>query len=96
MFDVSFAAALFGTAHLFIHPVLLSGNVVYEQYAAQPARLFGLSALADQHSAGVVMTFEQVATLGTFLLVLLRPGLFGKLLPRRSAIDAAQRIPAAP
>jgi cytochrome c oxidase assembly factor CtaG len=70
---VVFAGALFATAHLFIHPVLFSGKAVYGTYASQPDRLFGLSPLADQHLAGFVMTVAQVVTLGTFLLLVLRP-----------------------
>jgi putative membrane protein len=71
---ILYAGALFGAAHLFIHPVLLSGSAVYGSYTAQPHRLLGLSPLADQHWAGLVMTVEQMVTLGVFLLVLLRHG----------------------
>jgi putative membrane protein len=71
---ILFAAALIATAHLFIHPVLLGGRAVYPAYAAEPHRIFGLSPLADQHWAALVMTGEQIVTLGVFLLVLLRPG----------------------
>jgi cytochrome c oxidase assembly factor CtaG len=72
---VLFAVALFATAHLAVHPVLFAGRALYTPYVAQPHRLFGLDPLADQHWAGIVMTVEQVVTLGAFLLVLLRPGL---------------------
>jgi cytochrome c oxidase assembly factor CtaG len=70
---ILFAAALIATAHLFIHPVLLSGRVVYGAYAAQPHRLLGFSPLSDQHWAALVMSAEQILTLGVFLLVSLRP-----------------------
>jgi len=72
---ILFAGGLIAAAHLFIHPVLLSGRAVYPSYANQPDRLLGLSPLADQHWAAFVMSVEQIATLGVFLLVLLRPGL---------------------
>jgi cytochrome c oxidase assembly factor CtaG len=70
---VLFAGALIAVAHLFIHPVLLSGRAVYPSYARQPERLLGLSPLADQHWAAFVMSVEQLATLAVFLLLLLRP-----------------------
>jgi putative membrane protein len=70
---ILFAGALIAAAHLFIHPVLLSGRTVYPSYAHQPDRLLGFSALEDQHWAALVMSVEQIATLGVFLLLLLRP-----------------------
>jgi putative membrane protein len=70
---ILFAGALIAAAHLFIHPVLLSSRAVYPSYAHQPDRLLGLSPLADQHWAAFVMSVEQIATLGVFLLLLLRP-----------------------
>jgi putative membrane protein len=76
---VVYAGALFATAHLFIHPVLFSSRAVYGSYAAQPHRLLGLSPVTDQHWAGLVMSLDQVVTLGIFLLLLLRPGLLGRL-----------------
>jgi putative membrane protein len=77
---ILYAGALVATAHLFIHPVLLSDKAFYPAYASQPQRLFGLSPLSDQHWAALVMTVEQLLTLGVFLLLLLRPGF-----PRLSA-----------
>jgi putative membrane protein len=85
-----YAGALFGAAHLFIHPVLLSGSAVYGSYAAQPHRLLGLSPVADQHWAGLVMTVEQVVTLGLFLLVLLRQGASPAFV-NRTALPSRQR-----
>jgi putative membrane protein len=83
---ILYAGALFATAHLFIHPVLLSGSAVYDSYASQPHRLLNLSPVADQHWAALVMTVEQVFTLGVFLLVLLRPG------PTRLSVDRAAPV----
>jgi hypothetical protein len=42
----------------------------YDVYAEQPERLFGLSPLADQKLAGLVMMGEQLMTLGVALVVL--------------------------
>ena len=54
------------SAVLFLVPTPL-----YPAYAAQPARLFGLSALQDQQLAGLVMMGEQLLTLGTCVAILL-------------------------
>jgi cytochrome c oxidase assembly factor CtaG len=78
---ILFAGSLVAAAHLFIHPVLLSGRAVYPAYAEQPDRLLGLSPLADQHWAAFVMSIEQIVTLGVFLLLLLRPQLSGDSAP---------------
>jgi cytochrome c oxidase assembly factor CtaG len=43
----------------------------YDVYVDQPHRLFGLSPLADQKLAGLVMMIEQSATLGAAIVVLL-------------------------
>jgi cytochrome c oxidase assembly factor CtaG len=72
---VLYAGALFVAAHLLVHPALLASSVVYGAYASQSHWLLGLSPLADQHLAAAVMTVTQVATLGIFLLLVLRPGL---------------------
>jgi putative membrane protein len=71
---VLYAGALFVAAHVLVHPVLLSSRVVYDAYASASHRLLGLSPLADQHLAAVVMTVSQVAALGLFLLFALRSG----------------------
>jgi putative membrane protein len=93
---ILYAGALFATAHVLIHPVLLSSSAVYDSYASQPHRLLGLSPVADQHWAALVMTVEQVVTLGVFLLVLLRPGAarspsFGLFWYRRTGEGAQAR-----
>jgi putative membrane protein len=93
---ILYAGALFATAHLFIHPVLLSGSAVYGSYASQPHRLLGLSPVADQHWAGLVMTVEQVLTLGVFLLVLLRPGVSQPFLDRAALVSTHRRGGAGP
>jgi putative membrane protein len=88
---ILFAGALVAAAHLFIHPVLLSGRAVYGSYAEQPHRLLGLSPLSDQHWAALVMSVEQLLTLGVFLLVLLRPGLARPFVGRPAPVSA--RVP---
>lgn len=81
---ILYAGALVATAHLFIHPVLLSDKTFYPAYASQSHRLLGLSPLSDQHWAALVMTAEQLLTLGVFLLLLLRPGFARLSVGRRS------------
>jgi len=88
---ILYAGALVATAHLFIHPVLLSARAFYPAYAAQPHRLLGLSPLSDQHWAALVMTVEQLLTLGAFLALMLRPR-FGRLFVRRSG-DPTPELP---
>jgi len=66
-----YAAALFGTGHVLLHPVLFAAGVLYPSYAVQPHRVFGWSALADQHYAAFAMTADQVLTLGVFVVLLL-------------------------
>ena len=82
-----FAGALFLTGHLLVHPILFASGVVYRPYREQDERLLGLSPLADQHLAGLVMTVDQLLTLGTFVLVLLWPGLIRKSRRRAPATD---------
>src|SRR3954468_11892432 len=72
---VLYAACLFAAGHIVVHPILFGGGALYKPYVRQDERLLGLSALADQHWAGVTMTIDQVLTLGTLCLVLLWPHL---------------------
>jgi hypothetical protein len=44
---------------------------MYELYASQPDRLFGVSAAADQTRAALIMMGEQVLTLGTAAMLLM-------------------------
>jgi putative copper resistance protein D len=64
--------------------LLFSFRSYYPSYAAQAHRVFGLSPLADQRAAGLVMMGEQLLTTGTCIVVLL-------LIMRR---DALRRAPA--
>jgi cytochrome c oxidase assembly factor CtaG len=70
---VLYAACLFAAGHVVVHPILFGGGALYKPYVRQDERLLGLSPLADQHWAGIVMTVDQVLTLGTLCLVLLWP-----------------------
>jgi cytochrome c oxidase assembly factor CtaG len=72
---VLYAACLFGAGHLVVHPILFGGGALYKPYVHQDERLLGLSPLADQHWAGIVMTVDQLLTLGPLCLVLLWPHL---------------------
>jgi putative membrane protein len=85
---ILYAGALVATAHLLIHPVLLSDRAFYPAYASQPRRLLGLSPLSDQHWAALVMTVEQLLTLGAFLLLLLRPGLTRLFVGRPASVSS--------
>jgi putative membrane protein len=69
----AFGMFAFGTA--VVDGLLFSSAPVYSVYAAQPHRVFGLSALLDQRLGAVVMFAEQALTVGIALVVLLRPSL---------------------
>lgn len=68
-----FAFGLLVFGHPVVEALLLGHGVVYDVYAQQPHRLLGLSPLADQRLAALVMLVEQLATLGTCFVVLLWP-----------------------
>jgi cytochrome c oxidase assembly factor CtaG len=70
---VAFGMLAFGTA--VVDGLLFSPAPAYAVYAAQPHRVFGLSALLDQRLGAVVMFAEQALTVGIALVVLLRPSL---------------------
>jgi cytochrome c oxidase assembly factor CtaG len=79
----------FGTA---IADVLLfSLHPLYPSYAHQTHRVFSLSPLRDQRLAGLVMSVEQLLTLGTCAAVLLVPELRRR---RRRRMVVVRRQPA--
>lgn len=80
----AFGMFAFGTA--IVDGLLFSSAPAYTVYAAQPHRVFGLSALLDQRLAAVVMFAEQVLTVGTALVLLLRPAM------RASPSDAPSTV----
>jgi len=68
---MAFAGALFLAGQLLADVLFFASGPLYATYAAQPARLFGISAASDQQFASLVMMGEQLVTLGAFALVLL-------------------------
>lgn len=67
-----YALALFALGMLLANALVLSYRPLYPAYAAQDERLLGLSPLADQQAAALVMLAEQALTLGTLALIVLR------------------------
>jgi cytochrome c oxidase assembly factor CtaG len=67
---IGLAVVLFWIGQLLAYPFVFGFEPFYDVYAEQPERLFGLSPLADQKLAGVVMMAEQALTLGVGLVVL--------------------------
>jgi cytochrome c oxidase assembly factor CtaG len=68
---VLYAWALFVAGMAATHVILLDSTAHYPHYARQPTRVFGLSAVADQHWAAWVMTLEQVLAYATLTLLLI-------------------------
>ena len=81
---IGLAAVMLWMGQLLAYVFVFSFHPYYDVYAEQPERLFGLSPLADQKVAGVVMMAEQALTLGTALVLLL-------LAARRPRASAAPR-----
>ena len=67
------AAALFWLGTVLSDVLIFSFHPLYQSYASQPDRLFGLSPVRDQQLAGIVMMSEQFLSLGTCCLFLLLP-----------------------
>ena len=67
-----YAALLFWTGQILAYVIAFSPEVLYDPYADQTERLLGLSALADQRLAAVVMMVEQALTLGIAFVLLYR------------------------
>lgn len=67
-----YAVALFGAGVVLAVVLIFSSMPLYPTYAAQGERLFGLSALRDQHFAGVVMMSELLVSMGLCCALLLR------------------------
>jgi putative membrane protein len=68
---IALAVALFVCGQILSDVLVFSFDPLYPAYAAQDERLLGLSALADQRLAGIVMMTEQAITLGTCVALLL-------------------------
>ena len=66
------ALGTFLAGQLLADVLIFSYSPYYGQYAAEPWRIAGIGALADQRIAGVVMMTEQLATFGVCIAILLR------------------------
>ena len=84
---IGVAVLLFWIGQVLSYVFVFGFEPYYDVYAEQPERLLGLSPLADQRLAGVVMMVEQALTLGAALVLL--------LLAARRARDASGRARAA-
>jgi len=69
---VGYTALVFCTGQIMAYVILFDFRPLFSTYVDQPVRLLGLSPLADQKVAGVVMMVEQIATLGLAFVLLLR------------------------
>ena len=69
---IGVAVLLFWIGQVLSYVIVFGFEPYYDVYAEQPERLFGLSPLADQRLAGVVMMVEQALTLGVALVLLFR------------------------
>ncbi len=82
---IGFAAVMLWAGQLLAYVFVFSFHPYYDVYVDQPTRLLGLSPLEDQKLAGVVMMAEQMATLGTALVLL--------VLSARRARGSARAVP---
>lgn len=69
---LAFTVAVFFAGQVLSDALVFSFHAYYPAYADRAGRLFGISPLADQRAAGLVMAVEQLLTLGTCFVVLLR------------------------
>ena len=67
---IGLAVVMLWMGQLLAYAFVFSFHPYYDVYAEQPERLLGLSPLADQKLAGVVMMVEQLLTLGVALVLL--------------------------
>jgi cytochrome c oxidase assembly factor CtaG len=68
---IALAVALFTSGQILSDVLIFTFHPLYPAYTAQDERLLGLSPLADQRLAGIVMMVEQMITLGTCVAILL-------------------------
>ena len=69
---IGVAVLLFWIGQVLSYVFVFGFEPYYDVYAQQPERLLGLSPLADQRLAGVVMMVEQALTLGVAVVLLFR------------------------
>ncbi len=67
---IAFAGAVFALGQVLGEVLLLAPSALYPAYAGHQTRLLGLSPLADQQYAGLVMMAEQLLTIGTCVWIL--------------------------
>jgi cytochrome c oxidase assembly factor CtaG len=84
---IALAVGLFACGQILSDVLIFSFDPLYPAYAAQDERLLGLSPLADQQLAGIVMMVEQTITLGTCVALLLLAS--HRELIRREAAESA-------
>ena len=84
---IALAVALFVSGQILADVLVFSFDPLYPAYAAQDERLLGLSPLADQQFAGIVMMVEQTITLGACVAWLLLAS--HRELARRGAVESA-------
>ena len=64
---IGYALGLVFAGHAVVHQLMFGTHALYPRYVAQHERLLGLSPLADQRGAALVMTVDQLLTFGTFI-----------------------------
>jgi cytochrome c oxidase assembly factor CtaG len=69
---LAFTVAMFFAGQVLSDALVFSFHAYYPAYADRPGRLLGLSPLTDQRLAGIVMALEQLLTLGTCFVLLMR------------------------
>jgi putative membrane protein len=84
---IALAVLLFACGQVLADVLIFSLDPLYPAYAAQDERLLGLSPVADQQLAGIVMMVEQTITLGTCVALLLLAS--HRELLRREAAESA-------
>jgi cytochrome c oxidase assembly factor CtaG len=67
---IGLAALVFWVGQILAYVIVFDPRPLFTPYVRQDERLLGLSPITDQRIAGVVMMVEQMATVGTFLFVL--------------------------
>jgi putative membrane protein len=83
---IAIALSLFALGSVLANTLILTPHTIYHPYAAQPERLWGLSPLTDQRLAGAVMMFEQLASVGICMALLVRA--YRRKQPRRRPVTA--------
>jgi cytochrome c oxidase assembly factor CtaG len=69
---IGYVALVYWTGQVLAYAMAFAPSPLYGEYADQPERLLGLSALTDQRLAAVVMMVEQTLTLGAAFVLLFR------------------------